>query len=304
MPDTALLYIYVETPLHVGVGPAPDGEVDMPIQREETTGYPMVSASSLKGVLRAAAEAAAPAEEVAAVFGSAPEAPEDQTFAGSVLLGDAHPLLFPVRSLVGVFGWTTCAAVLARWQREAAARGVDLPLAAIPSVDEGTALVPLDSGLRTSKGQVVLEEVTFRAEPKPEVVALARWLAAELFPPEAEFAYWQQKLRRDLAVLPDNAFRFFATHRTEVIQRIRIDRRTGAAAEGALWSEEYLPTETVLWAVLGSQPPARPGGSVQSASDALSWLQGMAPRVFQLGGDRTLGRGFVRIRWSAGKGTP
>lgn len=304
MPDSALLYLYVETPLHVGAGAATGGEVDLPIQREEPTGYPVVRASSLKGALRAAMETRAAAEEVAAVFGSAPEAPEDQTFAGSVLFGDARLLLFPVRSLLGVFAWTTSAEPLARLRRDAATHGIALPWGEFPPAAEGTAVVSPDSALRTAKGQVVLEEITFRAEPEPEAALLARWLATEALPPQGEFAYWRQKLQRDLAVLPDGAFRFFAAHSTEVMHRIRIDRRTGTAAEGALWSEEYLPAEALLWAAMGSQEPARPAGTVQSASDALNWLRKMMPPLLQMGGDRSLGRGFVRLRWAGGEGAP
>ncbi len=302
MPNPALLYLYVETPLHAGAGTATAGEVDLPIQREASTGYPVVRASTLKGALRAAVSTAATAEDVAAAFGSTPEAPEDQTFAGSILLGDARLLLFPVRSLLGVFSWVTAPEPLARLGRDSAALGVPLPWPELPPVAEGSALVPPDSGLRTARGRVMLEDVAFRAEIVEEAGALARRLAEELFPPEPEFAYWAQKLQRDLAVLPDGAFRFFTTHRTEVMQRIRIDRRTGVAAEGALWSEEYLPENTLLWAAADSQPPARPTDSIQSASDALSWLRGTLPPRLQVGGNRTLGRGFVRLRWAEKEG--
>ena len=49
-----MLFIYVETPLHAGTGRGL-GAVDQPIQRERTTGYPIVQASSIKGRLRAEA---------------------------------------------------------------------------------------------------------------------------------------------------------------------------------------------------------------------------------------------------------
>jgi len=48
----SMLYLYVETPLHTGSGRGL-GTVDLPIQRERVTGYPMVQASSIKGCLRA-----------------------------------------------------------------------------------------------------------------------------------------------------------------------------------------------------------------------------------------------------------
>jgi CRISPR type III-B/RAMP module RAMP protein Cmr4 len=54
-----MLYVYAETPLHAGSGRGLGG-VDLPIQRERVTGYPIVQASSLKGKLRAEAYLCAP----------------------------------------------------------------------------------------------------------------------------------------------------------------------------------------------------------------------------------------------------
>ena len=51
---SAMLYLYVETPLHAGSGSSV-GVVDLPIQRERVTGYPVVQASGLKGKLRSEA---------------------------------------------------------------------------------------------------------------------------------------------------------------------------------------------------------------------------------------------------------
>ncbi len=45
------MFLYVESSLRVGTG-EPGLEVDLPIVREQATGYPMVPGSSLKGVLR------------------------------------------------------------------------------------------------------------------------------------------------------------------------------------------------------------------------------------------------------------
>lgn len=51
---SAMLYLYVETPLHAGSGTSL-GIVDLPIQRERVTHYPIVQSSSIKGKLRAEA---------------------------------------------------------------------------------------------------------------------------------------------------------------------------------------------------------------------------------------------------------
>src|SRR5581483_2990503 len=96
---TALLFIYVETPLHAGTARGL-GAVDLPIQRERTTGYPIVQASSLKGRLRAEARRWGMMEaEWEAIFG--PETERASDHAGALAVGDARLLLFPVRSLAG-----------------------------------------------------------------------------------------------------------------------------------------------------------------------------------------------------------
>jgi len=89
-----MLYVYVETPLHAGSGRAL-GAVDLPIQRERVTGYPIVQASGLKGRLRAEARARK-MSNLEVVFG--PETDKAHEHAGALSTGDAKILLFPVFS--------------------------------------------------------------------------------------------------------------------------------------------------------------------------------------------------------------
>jgi CRISPR-associated protein Cmr4 len=46
-----MLFLYTETPLHAGSGTNVVG-VDLPIQRERHTQYPMIQSSGIKGALR------------------------------------------------------------------------------------------------------------------------------------------------------------------------------------------------------------------------------------------------------------
>ncbi|MFN3334143.1 MAG: RAMP superfamily CRISPR-associated protein, partial [Caldilinea sp.] len=96
----APLYLYAETPLHAGVDFDKNAPVDLPIQREAVTGYPIVRSSTLKGSLRAVVRGAATSEEVVALFGSevkddgqsdqneAQDDPEAQM--ASLVIGDAQ----------------------------------------------------------------------------------------------------------------------------------------------------------------------------------------------------------------------
>src|SRR5690242_12732084 len=104
---TSTLYLYTETPLHAGVGSGLSG-IDLPIQRERTTQYPMIQGSGIKGKLRAALEGnrdgLTPAEKEMAdiVFGPPSTNGGGSDHAGALITGDARLLLFPVRSLNGV----------------------------------------------------------------------------------------------------------------------------------------------------------------------------------------------------------
>jgi CRISPR-associated protein Cmr4 len=309
MVSTAtMLYLYVESPLHAGVGVREDTVADLPIQRDEVTGNPRVQASSLKGAFRRLCQAAANAADVVVAFGPEPEqvaeagaqngeAQKETAFAGALVLGDAHLLLFPARSLVGVFTWVTSADALARFQRDGNAFGCPQALPPLASPPMGTAWVAPGSRVLTPKGQLVIEELTYQAQPYSEIADLGSWLAQTAFPQGETHGYWRDRVRQDVVVLPEADFRFLTTNRTEIIQRIRIDPETGTAAEGALWSEEFLPTDSLLYVPVGAQPPARPGQQLQSAQDVLDWFRGLLTTQFQLGGGRTLGRGFVYPQW-------
>src|SRR5439155_14129022 len=74
-----LLTLYTRTPLHVGSGTSVD-VVDLPIMRERITSFPVIPASSLKGVLLQAARekwgdprAKFPPPEARLLFGTADE---------------------------------------------------------------------------------------------------------------------------------------------------------------------------------------------------------------------------------------
>jgi CRISPR-associated protein Cmr4 len=299
MSAAALLYLYVESPLHAGTGGGEGETAHLPIQRDETTADPIIRAGTCKGVLRSQAAALRPAAEVAAVFGPDPEAPPEDAVPAALTVGDARLLVFPVRALNGIFAWVTSEGLLARFRRDAEhyLGTVPLPLA-IPAPPAGTAWVAAGSQVVNRKGQVVLEEIAFQGEERPEVRALARWLVEQAFPSGETFAYWREKAARDLVVLPEEALRHFVLESTERITRIRIDPQTGVAAEGSLWEEEYVPAETIFYLPLAAQSPARPVAALPGPAEVLDWLRGLGCAGLQFGGGRTLGRGLVRLRWA------
>jgi CRISPR-associated protein Cmr4 len=294
----AMLYLYVETPLHAGSGTSL-GIVDLPIQRERTTGYPIVQASGLKGCLREAA--GNDVQKIKIVFGPDTQASSDH--AGAVSVGDARILLFPVRSLMGVFAWVTSKDVLARFKRDAQMTSVSVNWTETGPTAEDTALVA--SNTLVSNNRVVLEEFAFTAQQDNNAQTIANWIKDNALPSGGEYGYWRQTLPQRLVILPENAFRDFTQFSTEVISRIRLDDEKKTVARGALWSEEHLPSDTLLYALLFASKPRVKDDELpddwKQASDRVAKVMKFVKdcvdgKRLQLGGDSTVGRGFVKVR--------
>src|SRR5229473_7214760 len=97
--------------------------------------------------------------------------------AGALIAGDARVLLFPVRSLSGVFAYTTCYDVLGRFKRDRERSGNTLPWQVPTPVSSDppkppVALVTSDSQVSAS-GTIVLEEFSFQAQSSKDVDDIA-----------------------------------------------------------------------------------------------------------------------------------
>lgn len=278
--ETRILSILTRTPLHIGSG-ASVGAIDLPIQRERHTQIPIIPGSSLKGVLRDL-WSDDPDEQVR-LFG--PAAGADEHRAGELLVGEARVLLFPVRSAQGSFAWLTCPLALRRFLRDLPGSG-KLP----PQVDElkdGTVLA--GSGvILTGKRAVVLEEYSLAAKELPgEVPALLSTIQA------VDSHDLLSTVGHRLVVASDGVFSYFCANACEVQQRVRIDDKTHTVAEGALFNQENVPSETLFYAVLGVRSK---GGDLEKVAERLASGGG----VIQIGGDETVGLGFCSIRLTGG----
>ncbi len=317
----SILYVYVETPLHVGSGRGL-AAVDLPIQRERITGYPMVQASGIKGRLRAETNPQGnlvkplSQGEWLTIFG--PETKNASDYAGSLSVGDARLLLFPVRSLGGVFAWTTSVDALARFQRDAVALGLSLGESTPKAGDAFQTLKPpeANSALITSNssllagGSIVLEEFSFTPDDSQSAAldSTAKWLAKNALPTSGEYQYWRDNLPGKLCVLPENAFRDFTQFATEVQTHIKIDPSTKTVVGTALWTTESLPMDTLLYVPLMATPPRmqekhRADGQVPftTASDILKKVCALELSRMHLGGDETTGQGMVALRFGGVK---
>lgn len=287
------LFLYTETSLHAGTGSTVSA-VDLPIQRERTTRHPLVQGSGIKGALRSQL---LKADYEKTLFGPSTDdmnklrnaGRENDTYAGALSVGDARIVLFPVRSLSGVFAYITCPMVLARMRRS-------IPnLKPFPAhVDVSKSVVTEHSSVTTS-GQLVLEEFSFSTEASSEINELATWFAEHALPTGDEYAYWRQKLLNSLVILSDDDFTEFTVNSTEIVTRVRIDSAKKTVERGALWTQEALPSDTLLMSSVNVS--ASRNGDGASADDLAQGLAESIPARIQVGGDETTGQGFVALRW-------
>ena len=274
-------YLHALSALHVGTGQGA-GVIDLPIAREKATHLPFVPGSGLKGVLREEMRPEAGEDSTVweALFGPA-RVTDDNGFAGALAIGDAHLGCLPVRSLAGTFAWATCPFILSRYRREAAAVGVSAPDLPGAQADDAALIATLTK--LTHQGQVVLEDLDLSAQSGAD--AWAVHIAEAVFTVDAT---WKAFFKERFVILPDGVFDFLSETATEVRARVRINEETRTVAKGALWYEENLPVETLLYGVVGADRARKGSGSAEEM------LQKLASKMrLQLGGKATVGRGLV-----------
>jgi CRISPR-associated protein Cmr4 len=106
-------------------------------------------------------------------------------------------------------------------------------------------------------------------------------------------------------VLSDDDFKDFVHLSTEVVTRIKISNVTGTVEEGP-FNEEFLPAETLLYSLALASPifkekPEEKGIFNQNEKDeaelVLEFFKAGIPEIMQIGGDATIGKGIVRIKY-------
>jgi CRISPR-associated protein Cmr4 len=280
-----LLTLFTLSPLHVGSGSSV-GIVDLPIMRERHTQIPVIPGSSLKGVLAdlwssdyeknkrgdLVRKAGSPAE---ILFGSQDD---NNPKAGSLLIGEARVVLFPVRSLKGGFAWITSPLALSRLSRDISAK-LQMPPSPTASECLCSDTVKMD-GTQT----VILEEYTVTAKCGGSFpVEWAREFTLML--PEET-----QKLADGrLVLVSDELFMHFCENACQISTRIKLNDEKGVVEKGALFTMEQVPSETLLAGVLHT-----------SNEDSFKVLESKLASpdvgsVIQIGGDETIGLGLCKI---------
>ncbi|MCB9524020.1 MAG: type III-B CRISPR module RAMP protein Cmr4 [Myxococcales bacterium] len=290
---TRLMWIHALSPVHAGTGQSV-GAVDLAIARDRATDHPYIPGSSIKGSLSDAAGPRVEGSWRKMAFG--PNTPEAAEHAGQLAFGDAHLLLLPVRSIAGTFAWATSPLLLGRYARDAREAGVTPP--ALPAVGGlGTCLVTGATALEVGR-KVIFEDLDFQPDAdRKGADAWAEHIGARLFPGDTA---WQNMLKQRLCVVHDDAMTYLARHGTDVRMRVALESDSKTAKNGQLWTEETLPVESVLVALVA----ARPNGNSRNAApkhDLFGELNKLVQdRSIQLGGNATVGQGRCQIRLDGG----
>lgn len=295
---------YAQTAVHVGTG-SDIGVINLPIQREKHTTFPKMDASGIKGSIRAAVRQNKENEEFQGVtfeegerwvFGSE----NNSEHAGALSITDAKCLFFPVKSAKGIFAWVTCPFVLERLVSDLKLAGIDT--SEINQLPEA-GMVALKGHLTTKEHKMLLEESVYEVRESEDVNRFIRFIIKFL----PQDSILEKMLITNVAIIDNDNFTNIVNLCTEVSTRNRIDSGTGTVTGGALFQEELLPAETIMYALFMSsklfmRPEERKDAIHKIESNngtedtfALDFLKKYINAVIQMGGDASLGKGLMAI---------
>ncbi len=295
-----IMGLYAQTSIHAGTGQN-TGAIDLPIQREGHNGYPCIYGSAMKGALRSHAETqyGKAHDKVTLSFGPEMSDKGGSDHAGALMIGDARILLLPIRSLTSQFKWVTCPAVLSRYKQDAKRFGIeaDFVIPEIPNTsgkDEAFAVIHEDKD-KDKDRSLFLEEYRFKEKThdlQKIITTLSQLMATQ--------SDTEQNLQQQLTIISNDMFSHISEHATPVNAHIAIDSITKTAKSGALWYEETLPPETLLYVGISANA-SRKEKDDTSAESILSYLnnlffaEGVSP-FLQVGGNETVGMGWCAVK--------
>ena len=298
--QTQIFHLQNLSALHVGTGQGV-GVVDLPIARSKSTNLPLVPGSAIKGVLRdeLAAQAFLQPDDINTLFG--PDTSLEDAHAGAIAFGDANLLLLPIRSFAGTVAYATCPFILRQYKRDNNIKTADLQIPQLGGSDDDTvsARVTANSSLIVrGTDRIALEDLDIQAYDNDTTQKWADAITESLYPENSkDYEDWRTQVASRFVILPDDIFSFLADTATEVRTRIRIDRKTRTVQQGALWTEENLPADSVFWGVLGVSQ-SRKKADDRSAQELADLLPKQEIQI-QIGGKHTVGRGFCRLLLAA-----
>jgi CRISPR-associated protein Cmr4 len=265
------IYLYLLSPLHTG-GTTQEGNL-LGIARESHTNLPYIPSSTVRGKVRSLATDKDLRDQL---FGN--ELQENQPLKqeplkqGDIWIGDASILWLPVPSLSHSVVWISCPLLLQRWQR----------------LQGGKLSIPLKSleyscNFDNSSPVYLKDAIIPKKQLKPEQIPPEQNL--QQFVPKGDATISINRL----LVLPDK-------HCATLIQmslwrQVKIKLDEHKSVNGGFRYEEAIPPDTLMYLPWGITSQAN-GKSKESAQDFQQLLA--KNDILQIGGQESLGRGFVQ----------
>jgi CRISPR-associated protein Cmr4 len=270
-----ILKIRAITSIHPGTGSGV-GVIDMPVQRERHTGFPIIQGSSVKGSLRAIFPDNDYKKEI---FGPENENTDEKDYSSAASFSDARIFAYPVRSLKGVFAWVTCPEVIRRVNFELRNNFT------IPKVGEQQIIC--GDTITVNQNKVVLEEYDFNKINEIIDTNLINF-GKEFFSNNDD----KNSFASRFAIISDDDFAHFVRNATEISTRIALEKDRKVAKGGALFYEEFLPTETLFYSLIVFQNSNK---NKNNTADKLADAFSLPYKIIQFGGDETIGKGFCEV---------
>lgn len=293
--EASILSMYAVTPCHAGSGSSV-GVVDLPIQRERHTNWPLVASSGVKGAMRAHFDKFKGSIEnkdqitqfdslTKIVFGTDTDKSSDDKsgYAGSLSVSDAKILAFPMRSNIAPFVWITCPSVLKRLAKDLklAGKGDAGDLSALNNLGEETAWC----WTKNITGKVLLEDMEVTAVDFPSNALLLQFFNGAV----------------RLLIVNDKIFDYGVSNCTSITAQIKIDQSTGTTQTGSLRYQEELPSDTLMYSVIFWGDSRDKATSMKMDTIKNYITKEVMKEFLQVGGDETCGRGIFELNWNEGK---
>lgn len=294
------MFLYAQSPVHMGAGVAVGGIVDNPIQREAHTGYPYFAASGIKGAIRQHLTEQWQGKEpelINRIFGPDTEASDH---AGALSFSDASLVAFPVQCMKNSFVYVTSPTLLAKLQRSLATIGINEDWM-IEHPENGQA-ISVNPGLKV-KNRILLDTYDYDAKMSENLKSVADWLSENAIPQDASHQFFREKIANDLVLIPDEDFSFFVQNATSVEAHVKINDKTGTAQEGALFYTENLPPESILLSTVMTSHERFSKKNKPDEPKQASIILGLVSKelegaTIQMGGDATTGRGLISVTFT------
>ncbi len=254
-----LIHFYLLSPLHTG-GTTQEGNL-VSISRESHTNLPYVPSSTIRGKIRCLVT---DQDQKFALFGNE-IADGEQLHQGHIWIGDGSILWLPIPSLSHGVVWISSPLLLRRWAR----------------LNNPSLTVPADYSCSFKKANtnVYLKDAIL------EDAKLTSWQNWQSFVPQNSATSSIDKV----LILPDK-------HCATLIQmslwrQVKIKLDQNKSVDGGFRYEEAIPPDTLMYFPWGLTSQAN-GSGQKSQADFKALLTNND--IIQIGGQESLGRGFVQ----------